>query len=73
MPMAVGGLAALVALAAGILGGVDPLTCLMRAGIAMVLGIFATQVWYVLIAGENRSGAQGSQPSLKPNDEPPAG
>ena len=73
MPMAVGGLAALVALAAGIIGGVDPMTCLARAGIAMLLGVFGTQVWYVMIAGDNRSALQERQASLKPKDEPPAG
>jgi hypothetical protein len=73
MPMAVGGLAALVALAAGILGSVDPTTCVLRAGIALLLGLFGTQVWYVMIAGENRSALQERQASLKPKDEPPAG
>lgn len=38
---------ALVALAAGTLGGVEPVTCLMRAGIAYLTGVVATQLWYV--------------------------
>jgi hypothetical protein len=47
MPTIVGGLAALVALAAGILSNVDPVAIIWRATLAFILGWAATQVWYV--------------------------
>lgn len=47
MPKVIGGLAALVALAGGILARVDPLTSLWRAGLVFLLGWVLTQVWYV--------------------------
>jgi hypothetical protein len=47
MPQLIGGLMALVALAAGTLGGVEPVSCIMRAGIAYLTGVVATQLWYV--------------------------
>lgn len=47
MPKLIGAIAALVALATGILNSVDPIECVTRAGLAFVLGILATQVWYV--------------------------
>ncbi len=47
MPKLVGGLMALFALGAGILGNVDPLTTLLRGAIAFVIGVLATQIWYV--------------------------
>lgn len=47
VPKLVGGLSALVALAAGILARVEPVTCVSRAGLAFLLGFVATQVWYV--------------------------
>ena len=47
MPKVIGGLAALVALAAGMLGNVDPIACLQRALLAYVIGWFGTQCWYV--------------------------
>lgn len=50
MPKVVGGLAALVALAAGILGQVDPLDSLVRALLAFILGLIGTQAWYVFFA-----------------------
>jgi len=48
MPFVVGGLAALVALAAGILAHVDPLTTLWRAALALVLGWVGANVWSVI-------------------------
>ena len=51
MPFAVGGLAALVALAAGILAHVDPLTSLWRAALALVLGWIGANLWYVITTG----------------------
>ncbi len=47
MPKAVGGIAAMVALAAGILYKVEPVTTVIRAGLAFLLGWAATHVWYV--------------------------
>jgi hypothetical protein len=50
MPRLVGGLAALVALAAGILSHVDPVTSVLRALLAFIVGSIATQLWYVFFA-----------------------
>ena len=47
MPKLIGGILALVALAAGSLGGVDPIACVLRAVVAYLVGMIATQVWYV--------------------------
>jgi hypothetical protein len=47
MPKLVGGLAALVALAGGILANVDPFACLGRSALAFLLGWMLTQLWYV--------------------------
>jgi hypothetical protein len=51
MPTVVGGLAALVALGAGMLAEVDSLTSLWRSLLAFVLGWFGTHLWYVVIIG----------------------
>jgi hypothetical protein len=48
MPFAIGGSAALVALAAGILAHVDPITSLWRAALALVLGWVGANLWYVI-------------------------
>lgn len=45
MSFVIGGVAALVALIAGIIGQVDPFASLGRAGIAFVVGVFASQLW----------------------------
>lgn len=47
MPTLIGGVAALIALAAGIIYNVDPMAMLWRAALAFVLGSIATQLWYV--------------------------
>lgn len=47
MPTLIGGCVALVALAAGILARVEPITIVQRAGLAFILGVFLTQLWYV--------------------------
>lgn len=47
MPKLVGGLAALLALAGGILAKVEPFTCLGRSALAFILGWLLTQLWYV--------------------------
>ena len=51
MPFVVGGFAAMVALAAGILAQVDPLTSLWRAALAFVLGWLGASVWSVVTNG----------------------
>lgn len=50
IPIVVGGLAALVGLAAGILAKVDPLMCVGRAVVAFVLGMVGTQFWLAVFA-----------------------
>ena len=57
MPKVVGGLAALIALAAGILSRVDPLDCLWRAAVAFAVGVIATQIWYVFFTIRTRASA----------------
>lgn len=47
MPILVGGLAAFVALAAGILSQVEPVATIQRAALAFLLGWLLTNVWYV--------------------------
>lgn len=47
MAKVVAGLAGLVALAAGILAQVEPVTVLTRAALAFLLGLIGTQLWYV--------------------------
>ncbi len=44
-----GGMAALVALFAGLFAKVDPVLCLERATLAFVLGWVCGQVWHLLI------------------------
>jgi hypothetical protein len=43
--MLIGGIAALTALLAGVLGKVDPTSCLANAGIAFLVGVFGGQLW----------------------------
>lgn len=47
MPKLVGALLALLALGASLLVRVEPLDCLLRAGVAYVIGYIATSAWYV--------------------------
>lgn len=47
MPRLIGGLAAFAALTAGILYSVEPITVVLRAALAFLLGSLATQLWYV--------------------------
>jgi hypothetical protein len=47
LPKVIGGLAALIAIAGGIIAHVDPVTSLWRAGLVFLLGWVLTQVWYV--------------------------
>jgi hypothetical protein len=64
MPTAVGGIAALVALAAGILAQVDPITSLWRAALAFVLGLVGANLWYVFTT-------VGRQPEFSSEPAPP--
>ena len=61
MPTIVGGLTALVALAAGILSNVDPVAIIWRATLAFFLGWAGTQVWYVFFTV--RSGQETAEAS----------
>ncbi len=57
MPFIIAGIAALVALAGGILAKVDPVTCLTRAVLVFFLGWIAAQLWQVILilAGQRKS------------------
>jgi len=69
MPFVVGGIAAMVALAAGVLAKVDPTACLMRALLAFVLGWIGAQLWHVMLilVGQN---AKWSPPAeVEPEQE----
>jgi hypothetical protein len=63
MPTLIGGLAALMALAAGILAQVEPVACTTRAALAFLLGWVGTQVWYVFFTVRIQRGS--------PNEEDP--
>ncbi len=54
----VGGTAALVALIAGLISHVDPVTCLERATLAFMLGWVSGQVWHLMI------GATATRPGM---------
>lgn len=58
MPKVIGGLAALVALAAGLLSEVDPATCLTRGAGSFLVGWFGTQCWYVFFAARVQPGSR---------------
>jgi hypothetical protein len=65
MPFIVGGLAAIVALAAGILSKVDPVATIWRASLAFLLGWVGTQVWYVFFTvqkSEESAESVGAEP-----------
>ncbi len=67
MPTVVGGLAALMALAAGILGRVEPVTTTGRAALAFVLGWVLTHVWYVFFTVRvERSSTDNPAPGKNP-------
>lgn len=54
MPKLVGGIACVAALTAGIFGGVDPLLCLSRAGVAFAGGSVLGALWQALLAAPAR-------------------
>lgn len=47
MPKIVGGMMALAALSASIFAGVGPVETLIRGLVAYLVGLLATQLWYV--------------------------
>jgi hypothetical protein len=55
MPLIFGGIAAMVALAAGILAQVDPIASLGRALLAFVLGWIGGQIWYAMFTVQGQS------------------
>ena len=64
MPTLIGGLTAIVALAAGILAKVEPIACTWRAALAFLLGWAGTQVWYVFFTVRiQREAADGGDPA----------
>ena len=67
MGFIVGGSAAMVALAAGILAHVDPVTSLWRGVIAFVLGWIGAGIWQAVLAGK-----QQPEPAEAPISAPPA-
>ena len=64
MPKLVGGLAALVALAGGILANVDPVTSLTRSFLAFLLGWMLTQLWYVFFTIRVQPGRTTTEDSM---------
>jgi len=68
MPTIVGGLAALAALAAGILSKVDPVATLWRATLAFLLGWSGTQVWYVFFTVRNVEDSTEGAESVEGSD-----
>lgn len=67
IPKIVGGLAALAALASGLLAQVDPVVCVQRAALAFMLGWVCGQVWQLLLSLSSRNpsreitGAEGNK------------
>lgn len=65
MPTLIGGILALVALAAGILSRVEPVASIERAALAFLLGWLLTHVWYVFFTvriGEAVTDAPSAEP-----------
>ena len=72
MPFVVGGIAAMVALAAGVLAKVDPASCLMRALLAFVLGWIAGQLWHVILILVSQNAKWTPKESAAEQDANPA-
>lgn len=72
MPLVVGGFAAMVALAAGMLAQVDPLTSLWRAALAFVLGWVGASVWYVITTAGREQAELLEPASASPGDAEPS-
>jgi hypothetical protein len=62
MGFIVGGSAAMVALAAGILAHVDPVTSIWRAVIAFVMGWIGAGIWQAVLTGKQQ--AEPSEESI---------
>lgn len=72
MPLLIGGITALVALAAGILGEVDPLASVGRASLAFLLGLVGAHLWYGFLGGLSRpTSAPASDPAPTRAEEIP--
>jgi hypothetical protein len=69
----IGGLAALVALAAGILASVEPVTIVLRAALAFMLGAILTQMWYVFFTVRVTTTVQDTFIEPAEVDETPSG
>ncbi|MHB8635633.1 MAG: hypothetical protein ACYC96_04075 [Fimbriimonadaceae bacterium] len=54
MAKAIGFILALVALAAGIICAVDPVTCIWRAGVAFFAGWLGATVWHGVFVATSR-------------------
>ncbi|MCC7229177.1 MAG: hypothetical protein IT203_02210 [Fimbriimonadaceae bacterium] len=74
MPFVVGGIAAMVALAAGVMAHVDPVSSLVRALLAFMLGWIGAQVWHVILilVGQNRLAGSIEQSELDQQERPAA-
>jgi len=77
MPKIVGGLLALTALSASIFAGVGPIDTLIRGFVAYLVGLLATQLWYVFftIRVERSSEEQHQEGAKEPagtSEEPEA-
>lgn len=68
MPRLIGGLTAFVAMAAGIIGGVDPIVSLERALLAFVLGYVAVLVWYAFLGRPATAGEQMAEVAAEGSD-----
>jgi|CXWL01.1.fsa_nt_gi hypothetical protein len=75
MQKLIGGIAAFVAIAAGILCGVEPVTVVFRSALAFILGSLATQLWYVFFTVRVHTLANEQDEEYitdRPDEVPPA-
>ena len=57
LPKIVAGLLAIVALAASLLNGIDPIQCMIRGGIAWMVGLTAGTIWNLFFMRPAQSAA----------------
>jgi hypothetical protein len=69
MSRILGGLAAIIALASGILSGIDPVLCLERAAIVFVVGAVCGHVWHALSTMAEVNSARMQQSSAPKKEE----
>lgn len=74
MPFIIAGIAAVVALAGGVLAKVDPVTCLTRAVLVFLMGWIAAQLWQVILShtGQRRSAGTSADTDAKEDLKPAA-